>query len=481
MMKLKPILALTLILLLNFHSVIVNGQASRESNPINQYSFELYRQTRVADGNLLLSPVSTWFALMTAYEGSEGTTRQEFEMVLFRKNPGSGGEMKLQGITRKQDQGPALQISSAVWVDTGLDVEKAYKKKVSGFHSTDFRQTAFSNPKRAVADINRWVSERTNNRITEMVSAENFNPDTRLMISNAVYFKDEWLEKFEKRMTRPATFFAGIEDQYTIDFMQKKELLSYYETDDFQFVAKPYATSGLSFGVLLPKQLFGVGELEAKMGSEMFDRILDGVNYAKVNLTLPKMELESSFELSDALKGAGLTTAFTDDADFSGITRDVVPLKLGQVFHKTWLALDEEKTEAAAATNTPVMIGAGRLDAFKVVKADHPFVFFIFDHTTRAILFMGRYVNPPQAEKVVADAASLAMKVAQRKGEPFEFGDQERQVLYLVDGKTITQAELHDIDPDNIEAISVYNNYETIRKYTSGNYSGVIVITLKKQ
>ena len=155
-------------------------------------------------------------------------------------------------------------------------------------------------------------------------------------------------------------------------------------------------------------------------------------------------------------------------------------MKLGQVFHKTWLALDEEKTEAAAATTTPVMIGAGRLDAFKVVKADHPFVFFIFDNTIRAILFMGRYANPPQGQKVVADAASLAMKVAQRKGEPFEFGDQERQVLYIVDGKTITQAELHDIDPDNIEAISVYNTYETIRKYTTGNYSGVVVVTMKK-
>ena len=479
MMNQKPILSLAFILLLNFHSGIVKAQAGSKGNPINRYSFDLYHQTKVAEGNLLLSPASTWFALMTAYEGSEGATKQEFEKVLFQKNPGAGDEMKLNGIVRKSDQSPSLQISNAVWVDTGLNVEKDYRKRVSDFHSTDFRQTLFSNPKRAVSEINRWVTERTNNRITEMVSAENFNPDTRLLISNAVYFKDEWLEKFEKKMTRPATFFAGIEDQFTIDFMQKKELLSYYETDDFQFVSKPYATSGISFGVLLPKQFFGIGELEAKLGSEMFDRILDSVYYAKVNLLLPKMELESSFELSDALKGAGLTTAFTNDADFSGITRDV-PLKLGQVLHKTWLSMDEEKTEAAAATNTIVRIGAGRLDAYKIVKADHPFVFFIFDQTTRSILFMGRYSNPPQGQKLVADAASLATNVAQRESEPFEFGDKERQVLYIVDGKTITEAELRDIDPDNIDAISVYNDYETIRKFTTGNYSGVVVVTMKK-
>ena len=480
MMNLKPILTLTLILLLICHSGIVNAQTGSKGNPISHYSFELYNQAKVADGNLLLSPVSTWFALMAAYEGSEGTTKQEFEKVLFQKRQDSDEKFKLKGIAGKTNMGPGLQISSAVWVDTGLDVEKAYKEKVSDFHSTDFRQTLFSNPRRAVADINRWAADRTNNRIKEMISAENLNPDTRLMISNAVYFKDEWLEKFEKRMTRPATFFASSEDQYSIDFMQNKELLPYYESDEFQFFSKPYATSGISFGVLLPKKLFGIGELEAKLGSEMFGRILDSVYYTRVMLTIPKMTLESSFELSDALKGAGLKTAFTDAADFSGITRDV-PLKLGQVLHKTWLAMDEEKTEAAAATNTIVMVGAGRLDAYKVVKADHPFVFFIFGDKSRTILFMGRYVTPENGMRVSADTASLAQNIEQRKGDPFSFGDPERQVLYIVDGKPITQAELNGIDPDNIEAISVYNNYDSILKFTSGNYSGVVEITLKNK
>lgn len=142
--------------------------------------------------------------------------------------------------------------------------------------------------------------------------------------------------------------------------------------------------------------------------------------------------------------------------------------------------MDEEKTEAAAATTTNIMVGAGRLDAYKVVKADHPFVFFIFDKNTRAILFMGRYVTPGNGTKVLADAAGLAESVEQRNRETFSFGDQERLVLYIVDGKMITQAELHDIDPDNIEAISVYNKFDEIRKYSTGNYSGVVVITMKK-
>lgn len=478
-MNLKPILTLSLTLLLNFKGGLLSAQTGTKYNPINHYSFDLYHQTKAIDGNLLLSPASTWFALMAAYEGSAGITKQEFEKVLFRKSPGSGGEMKLTGVVQESDQVPGLQISNAIWVDKGLEIENAYKKKVSGFHSTDFRQAVFSNPRRAAADINGWVADRTNNRIKEMISAENLNPDTRLMISNAVYFKDEWLEKFEKKMTRPATFFAAQEDHYTIDFMQKKELLPYYETDDFQFVSKPYTSSGISFGVLLPKKLFGIGELEAKLGNAMFDRILDSVYYTRVMLTVPKMKLESSFELSDALKGAGLFTAFTEDADFSGITRDV-PLKLGQVFHKTWLSMDEEKTEAAAATTTNIMVGAGRLDAYKVVKADHPFVFFIFDKNTRAILFMGRYVAPENGNKITANAESLVQNIEIRKRETFSFGDQERLVLYIVDGKMITQAELHDIDPDNIEAISVYNKFDEIRKYSTGNYSGVVVITMKK-
>ena len=172
----------------------------------------------------------------------------------------------------------------------------------------------------------------------------------------------------------------------------------------------------------------------------------------------------------------GLKTAFTSQADFSGITKEA-PVQLSKVMHKTWIELDEEKTEAAAATATGVMIKG--LPSYKVFKADHPFVFFVYDNQSKAILFIGRYVKPGNGEEIEKD--NLTHNLEKRKQEKFEVGNAGDEILYVVDNKRVTQAEFRAINADDIESVNVYKDKKEISKYSSKNYGGVIVVTLKKK
>ncbi len=458
----------------------LNAQTNNNnSNSLNSYSFDLYRETKIEKKNLFLSPLSTYYALLMAYEGSKNKTKQEFEKVLYLKNSGSLKNDYLHNILRKSDSYSGLKVSNAIWLDKSLQTESRFRKSVTNKYFSDFKQTEFANTQLAVSDINQWVSEKTNQRINEIVSEANVNSNTKLLISNAVYFKGEWLNKFKKRRTHSDIFFASVEDQYKVDFMEKREILQYFENEEYQFISKPYKNSDLSFCIILPKKLFGIEEIEKKMNNDFLMKIMDNSYDTKTSLFIPKIKLEASYELSNVLKNTGLKSAFTNEADFSGIIKGT-PLMLGQILHKTWIELDEEKTEAAAATATTIMIGAATLDAFKVFKADHPFVFFVIDNNTNAIIFIGRYVEPVNSEKFVEDEESLTFNLENRKQEHFSIGYESKETLYVVDKKIISQAEFDIINPEYIESINVIKNKEEIRKYSLGDYDGALIITLKK-
>ncbi|MGI4804907.1 MAG: serpin family protein [Janthinobacterium lividum] len=472
-MNVKSIVILFIIFLMIINTAQLKAQNNENSNSLNKYSFDLYRETKAENENLFLSPLSTYYALLVAYKGSKNKTKQEFEKVLYLKSSGSLINDYLYNLASKSDSCSGFKVSNAIWVDKSLQIEEGYKKTVTSKYFSDFMQTEFAHTELAVSAINRWVSEKTNQRINEIVSTANINSDTKILISNAVYFKGEWLNKFEKQRTISAPFFTNAENQYKVDFMNMTESLPYYENDDYQVISKPYRNSDLSFCIILPKKLFGIEEIEKKMNNDFFKKILDSTNSTETALSIPKLKLESSYMLKDALINAGLESAFTDKADFTGITKEQ-PLWLGQVVHKTWIELDEEKTEAAAATTTVMIKG---LPSYKVFKADHPFVFFIIDKNTKAILFMGRYVKPSNGETI--EKESLIRNLEKRKNEKFAIGSTNK-ILYLVDKKNISQAEFGRIKPGDIESIEVVKN-EDISKYSSGNYNGVIVITLKKK
>ncbi|MBP7503798.1 MAG: helix-turn-helix domain-containing protein [Prolixibacteraceae bacterium] len=470
-----PFILFGFVLLLVLNSE-TNAQTNDYSSSLNHYSFDLYRNAKVEKENLFLSPLSTYYALLMLHEGSKKNTKDEFEKVLYLNNSGSLMNNYLHHIASESGKFPDLKVSNAIWLDTSLVVEGEYSKSVSQKYFSDFKQTEFANKEAALSDMNRWVSEKTNGRINEIVSESEIDAHVKLMISNVVYFKGEWLLKFDKKKTTSAPFFTNLENQYKIDFMNMFESLRYFENNEYQFISKPYKNSDLSFCVILPKELFGIEEIEKKMNNDFLNEILDSSYYVKTALSIPKLKLESSDELSSALISAGLKTAFTSDADFSGITKEA-PVQLSKVLHKTWFELDEEKTEAAAATEAGVRITG--LPSYKVFKADHPFVFFVVDNQSKAILFLGRYVKPVNGEKI--EEESLIPNLDKRKQEKFAAGNREREPLIVIDEKIASQAELRALNPDDIESFHASKDNKEVAKYTSKDYDGVIVITLKKK
>jgi len=476
-MNFKTITILFIICLMILNIGQLKAQTNDYTNSLNSYSFDLYRETKVEKENLFLSPLSTYYALLVAYEGSKNKTKQEFEKVLYLKNSGSIKNDYLHNIANKSDSCSGLKVFNAIWLDKRLKVEGGYRKSVSDKYFSDFKLTEFTNTELAVSDINRWVSEKTNRRINEIVSAANVNSDTKMLISNAVYFKGEWLNKFEKQKTISAPFFTSVENQYKVDFMNMTESLQYFENDEYQFISKPYRDSDFSFCIILTKKLFDIEEIEKKMDNDFLKEILDSTYSTKTSLSIPKLKLESSYKLGDALKNIGLKSAFTSEADFSGITKEA-PLMIGQVLHKTWIELDEEKTEAAAATAAVFVRGAGR-PSYKVFKADHPFVFFVIDNRSRAIIFMGRYIKPTHGETI--EKESLTYNLEKRKKEKFAIGHEGNGVLIVLGKKIISQAEFQALNPEDIESLNIYKDKEEVGKYSSKNYEGVVVITLKKR
>uniref|UniRef100_UPI003217957D serpin family protein n=1 Tax=uncultured Draconibacterium sp. TaxID=1573823 RepID=UPI003217957D len=452
------------------------AQDNNYCNSLNSYSFDLYREIKVEQENLFLSPLSTYYALLVAYEGARSKTKQEFEKVLHLKNPDSFEFEFLASIANKPDNNSGLQIANSTWLDKTLNLEEQYKKSLSNKYFSDFRQTEFANTELAVSDINRWVSEKTNHRITELLNNTDINASTKFVISNAVYFKEEWLNKFDKQKTFSAPFFTSSENQYKVDFMNKVEKLSYFENDEYQFISKPYKNSDLSFCIILPKKLFGIQEIEEKMNTDFLKEILDNAHSTKTSLSIPKLKFESCYEMSDVLQTAGLKNAFTSEADFSGITKDA-PLQLSRVVHKACIELDEEKTEAAATTAAVMRITG--LPSYKIFKADHPFVFFVIHNRSRALLFMGRYIKPANAENI--EQASLTSNLEKRKKEKFAIGNAGKGILFLIDNKIISQSEFQTINPEAIESMEILKDNEDIEKYSSKDYDGVVVITLKKE
>lgn len=259
--------------------------------------------------------------------------------------------------------------------------------------------------------------------------------------------------------------------------MNMTENLQYFENDRYQFVSKPYRDSDLSFCIILPKKLFDIEEIEKEMSNEFFRGILDRVYSTNVSLSIPKLKLESSYVLNNALINAGLKSAFTNEADFSGITQKE-PLWLGQIVHKTRMELDEETTEAAAATTTTMITGR---PTYKIFKADHPFIFFIIDNSSKTIVFTGRYVRPTHGEAI--EEESLKNNLGKRKKEKFELGTTRNNILFILDNEVVSETEIHTLKAANIKSFKIYKDEEDLAKFssrTSKSYDGVVVINLKK-
>lgn len=391
-MKQHAVLIILLSITLSTYS-----QIDKLTKSLNGYSFDLYGQVKTDNENLFVSPISTYYALLIAYEGANSETRQEFEKVLHIDNSKFLSRFNdfSENLITWKDSSNYLNISNAIWIQKDFSLKADYKNTIVQKYSSDLKTVDFKQKINASKEINDWVTNKTNGLIKNIISPNDINEYTRLIISNAIYFIGKWDDEFDKKMTKPDDFYSFNKSKSEIEFMNKTEYLSYYENNEFQFITKPYKGNDKSFCIILPKKQYGLVDIEETFSSSVLDSILNNTDYLEVKLSIPKFKLETSYSLIEPLNKLGLEKAFTLNADFSGITTEV-PLMINKINHKAYIEIDEEKTEAAAATIGAMMVGSagGTMPKPKIFKADHPFTFLIIDNKTKGIIFIGRYVQP---------------------------------------------------------------------------------------
>ena len=359
--------------------------ASEASQAINDFAFNAGKIIAGDwDSDFFFSPYSIISAFGMAYAGAKGKTAGEIEAALGISRD---IHVSLGDLVRDLDRSSYVSSANRVWLKEGLKLHRDYTDILRLNYNSRVKELDIKGETETSRKaINDWVSAKTNGRIQDLL--QTLDPETRMVITNAVYFNAEWKAKFSKNATKPEKFYTDGESYTEVPMMRMREDCSFAEFDGVKVVMLPYKGYRLSMiAVLPPKEN---PDVLRNIDAETFSHWLDAMDTYDVDLWLPKFRTEKRYELKDVFEAIGIKLAFTNDADFSGMTCDE-PLKADQVIHQTFIQVDEERTEAAAATAVPMLVGT----AMPVQRpraefhADHPFMYFIRDNETGTILFMG--------------------------------------------------------------------------------------------
>ncbi len=369
----------------------------------NALALDLYHKLRnrgeagEGGGNLFFSPFSVSSALAMTWAGARNETEREMAEVLHF----TLGQERLHRAyaalcARLDGSGDGFQVSiaNALWRQETEKLLADYLALTKRCYGAACREVDFMNATEAARQtINAWVEERTRGKIKDLIKESDINASTMLVLINAIHFKGQWLYRFDKENTIAGPFHVSGTQEVEVPFMVQKTDLKYCETEDLQAVELFYKGKELSMVVLLPREWEGLAGMESRLNTESLKRILGKLRMRRIEIRLPKFKMISDNPLTDIFKALGMKKAFSPrEADFSGMTgkRD---LFISRILHKAFVEVNEEGTEAAAATAV-VMKRTSLPPKPILISVDHPFLFLIKDNTTGAVLFMGRVQNP---------------------------------------------------------------------------------------
>jgi serpin B len=333
-----------------------------------------------------------------AYEGAAGQTAGEMQKV-FNFNPDkAAGRAAFAGLGKELEtaaEGAEFKQANSFWVLPGYRFLPEYLKALTDDYKADARQANFTgNPEAARQEINLWTAEQTKDKIKDLFPPNSLTTLTRMVLVNAVYFKGLWEKSFPKERTNEADFtpYSGAPVKAKMMTFPKNADLDYTENEEVQALRLPYKGGTLAMLLVLPRDAAKFAAFEKGLDAAALAGLRAGLGREKVKVFLPRFTFSSMFSLNDALAGLGMPLAFTDAADFSGIDGSK-RLYIQKAVQKAFIEVNEEGTEAAAATG--VAMGLKSIDMpAAVFRADRPFLFFIEDTKSGAVLFMGRVENP---------------------------------------------------------------------------------------
>lgn len=342
---------------------------------------------------VIYSPISLAIALSMTYVGSSGETKEEMKKFLVgEENDEDLHEHFNEFLSSlSSNEKSLLQSVNKIYVKDGFSLLESFTQNIEKYYKGQFEQVDFTSPN-TCHEINDFVEKSTNNIIKDLISPDDLDALTRLILINAIYLKRMWFVKFDKNATKIDDFFITHNTTRKVDMMFKKDKFSYYEDDEYQILQLEYEGKEQEMVILLPKERNTLLEkLPTFDGQKLFD-LIDSTDLLTVKVYLPKLKVESTHQLHETFSDLGMKIPFTDNADFSSMTTEE-PLKISKIIQKAFVEVDEEGTEAAAATAitmcrvTSINFSTPREYIF---RADHPFIYFIMDNQ-RNILFNGIY------------------------------------------------------------------------------------------
>ncbi len=369
-----------------------------------RFALKLYKELNDGSGNLFFSPYSISTAMAMTWGGARGETASQMAGALeFTLKPDKeGGPLgrerlhaafgELQRSLRAAGGkgGVEMSIANALWPQNKYPFLKSYLDQIKEEYGSAGRPLDYRSPDEARGVINRWVEGETRQKIKDLLPEGSIDPLTRMVLTNAIYFKGNWATQFKAKSTRELPFRLAAGKSAKTPMMFQKGNFGFFQDEEIQALEMPYKGEKVSMVVLLPRKVDGLAALEKNLSSGKLSGWLGKLRRMKVDTLFPKFKLTSRFELSSKLQNLGMKRAF-NDADFSGMdgTRN---LYLTAVFHKAFVEVNEEGTEAAAATGA--VVGLRSIRRGPSFRADHPFLFLIRDKATGSILFLGRYAKP---------------------------------------------------------------------------------------
>jgi serine protease inhibitor len=370
------------------------------STPVNDFGFRLLR--RLSDGNganVIVSPLSVSLALAMTYNGAADETRNAIAKTLGAETLSdtdfNRGNRLLLDTIQKADPALQIEIANALWTQSGLSISSEFLKLTHDYFDASAESLNFEgDPGKAADVINSWVKEKTHGKIPEII--KNPSRSTVLVLTDAVYFKGRWSVPFDKKKTEPRIFHLQ-GGSVTTPMMSQDGKYDYFETNSLQVIRLPYGNERLALYIFLPHKNAGLPALVRSLDESHWRQWTRKLVERKGKIVLPVFESTYSQRLNDALKAMGMRVAFGPKADFSRLHPPPPPLRIDDVEHKTYVKVDEEGTEAAAATSVGIVAMAVMASPppFQMV-VDHPFFCAIAEQQTGALLFAGVVTDPSQ-------------------------------------------------------------------------------------
>ena len=362
-----------------------------------KFGFKLFQEVLKQDSkrNVFVSPTSIAIALSMTYNGASGETQQAMANALELQGMSldniNQANNTLKASLENADPAVQMSIANSLWARQGISFNPEFIKQNQQFYGAKVTELDFAKPDSSNI-INNWVKENTRGKIDNIVGQ--LKPNDVLFLINAIYFKGDWTKKFDKSQTteRPFNLANGSQKQHPL--MSQSGKYRYYENKTFQAVSLPYGKGRMSLYVFLPSKTTNLNTFQQQLKSENWQQWMNQFRLRQGSVELPRFKFDYDIKLNNALKALGMETAFSNQANFSNMTSAAVAIN--QVKHKTFVEVNEEGTEAAAATSVEMVLTSARMPAeepFQMV-VDRPFFCAIRDNQTGTILFMGSIKEP---------------------------------------------------------------------------------------